>query len=159
MTKINVISKWHFMKFMMQNPPIYSYSNEDEEWDKYGSYKPVLHITICQLCVILQRLQNDVNEFIYMHVIPTNSRLNQLITVTLLPNDDIQQYVTLHLHPFISDENDNYDELFRRFQLFLSFINIFIINSKLFFNISSKNSILRNSHFLSNYYRNFINCV
>uniref|UniRef100_A0A8R1TPA7 Uncharacterized protein n=1 Tax=Onchocerca volvulus TaxID=6282 RepID=A0A8R1TPA7_ONCVO len=46
----------------MQNPPIYNYSNQDEEWDKYGSYKPVLHITIRQLRVTLQRFQNDVNE-------------------------------------------------------------------------------------------------
>ncbi|VBB34819.1 unnamed protein product, partial [Acanthocheilonema viteae] len=106
-TKINAISKWNFIKFIMQNPPVYSYNTEDEEWDRYGPYKPVLHITLRQLHVILQRFQNDLNE-----IIPKNSRLNGFITDTLLPDDNMEQYVTLHLHPFISDEIGNHDELF-----------------------------------------------
>ncbi|CAG9529724.1 unnamed protein product [Cercopithifilaria johnstoni] len=108
-TKINAISEWHFMKFIVQNPPVYSYNIEDKEWDKYGPYKPVLHITMHQLRVTLQRLQNDINE-----VIPQNSRLNRFITDTLLPDDNMEQYVTFHLHPFIPDEIDNNDKLLRR---------------------------------------------
>ncbi|KAM3720799.1 Ras GTPase-activating-like protein [Dirofilaria immitis] len=109
-TKISVISKWHFKKFVMQNPPIYNYSIQDEEWDKYGSYRPVLHIRICQLRVTLQRIQNNVNE-----IIPKNLWLNRFIIDTSLPDDNnMEQYVTLHLHPFIPDENDFYNELFRR---------------------------------------------
>ncbi|MCP9260272.1 hypothetical protein DINM_003641 [Dirofilaria immitis] len=94
----------------MQNPPIYNYSIQDEEWDKYGSYRPVLHIRICQLRVTLQRIQNNVNE-----IIPKNLWLNRFIIDTSLPDDNnMEQYVTLHLHPFIPDENDFYNELFRR---------------------------------------------
>ncbi|VDN95465.1 unnamed protein product [Brugia pahangi] len=43
----------------MQNPP---YSIDDEKWKKYESYRPILHLTMCQLHVTLQKFQNDVNE-------------------------------------------------------------------------------------------------
>uniref|UniRef100_A0A1I7W071 RasGAP_C domain-containing protein n=2 Tax=Loa loa TaxID=7209 RepID=A0A1I7W071_LOALO len=93
----------------MRNSPVYRYNIEDEKWDKYGPYRPVLHITMHQLHVTLQMIQNDVNE-----IIPKNSRLKQFITDTLSPDDKIHQHVTLHLHPFIPDENDNHEELLRR---------------------------------------------
>ncbi|EJW74280.1 hypothetical protein WUBG_14812, partial [Wuchereria bancrofti] len=52
----------HFIKFIMQNPPVYKYSIDDEKWDKYGPYRPILHLTMCQLHVTLREFKNDVNE-------------------------------------------------------------------------------------------------
>uniref|UniRef100_A0A0R3RLS0 Uncharacterized protein n=1 Tax=Elaeophora elaphi TaxID=1147741 RepID=A0A0R3RLS0_9BILA len=52
----------------MQNSPMYSYTAEDEEWDRYGPFRPVLHITTCQLRVTLQQFQNDINE-VYMQIL------------------------------------------------------------------------------------------